>query len=488
MPNIVKITGTQLTAADVVASARSRADVELAPDVERRMSTSRQIVDDAVERGERVYGLTTSVGAKTGVALRQDQLAEFNRRILLTHSVGHGPLASEESVRATMAILLNAMASGYLGVRPVLAQRLVNAINRRQTVPVHEWGSMGQSDMSSMSDLALGLFAGLDLMPGEGLALINSSAFCTAMSTLALADLTALLDSFTLVSALSMEGYAANPSIVTDAALTSRPFRGVQLHGERLRRYLQGSYLWAADGPRHMQDSLCFRSIPLIHGTAADGLAYANEQLAVEVNAAQCNPIVSLSDRALVAVANFDMVSLTMALDIARLAFAPVVTSSTERLSKMVDSFWSGLAGGLIEEDGVGATGFNGVALFHKSITSEARLLTVPLVGELASSSHSNGNMDRASMAALGARRAAELARLGTSIVAMELLTAAQAVELRGRTPLGEATKKLHDIVRQLVPFSQAGQTPPHVGPLLQLVGAGLKGLTRCGDDAAVSP
>jgi histidine ammonia-lyase len=199
--------------------------------------------------------------------------------------------------------------------------------------------------------------------------------------------------------------------------------------------------------------------------------------LAVELNAAQCNPIVSQRDHALVSVANFDMVSLTMALDIARLAFAPVVTSSTERLSKMVDSFWSGLPGGLIEEDGVGATGFNGVALFHKSITSEARLLTAPLVGELASSSHSNGNMDRASMAALGARRAAELARLGASIVAMELLTASQAVELRGQTPLGETTRKLHDLVRRHVPFAQAGQPPPHVDPLLELVNAGLPGL-----------
>jgi histidine ammonia-lyase len=470
MSYTVKITGTELTADDVVAIARSHAGVELGSCVERRMCTSRRIMDDAVERGERVYGLTTSVGAKTEVDLQPEHLAEFNRRIFLTHNVGHGPLASEETVRATMAILLNAMASGYLGVRPALAHRLVDALNSHRKVSVHVWGSVGQSDMSSMSDLALALFADLDLVPGEGLALINSSAFCTAMATLALADLTALLDAFTLVGALSMEGYAANPSIVTDAALTSRPFRGVQLHGGRLRRYLDGSYLWATGGPRHIQDSLCFRSIPLIHGTAADSLAHANEQLAIELNAAQCNPIVSRRDHALVSVANFDMVSLTMALDIARLAFAPVVTSSTERLSKMVDSFWSGLPGGLIEEDGVGATGFNGVALFHKSITSEARLLTAPLVGELASSSHSNGNMDRASMAALGARRAAELARLAASIVAMELLTASQAVELRGRTPLGETTRRLLELVRRHVPFARAGQPPPHVDPLLELV------------------
>lgn len=477
MPSTVEVTGAQLTAHEVVAIARAGSRVELGPSVDQRMRISRQIVDDAVERGDRIYGLTTSVGAKSGVDLKPEHLAEFNRRILLTHNVGHGPVASDEVVRAAMVILLNAMASGFPGVRPALAHALVDALNSRQAVAVHVLGSMGQSDMSSMSDLALGVFGDMNLLPGEGLALINSSAFSTAMATLALVDLTELLDTFTLVSALSMEGFAANLSVVTSGALASRPFHGLQLHGERIRKYLEGSYLWMNEGPRHMQDPLCFRSVPLIHGTAADSILHANDQLAVELNSAQCNPIVSQDEKKLIAVADFDMVSLTMALDIARLAFAPVVTSSTERLSKMVDSFWSGLPGGLIEEDGIGATGFNGVALFHKSITSEARLLTVPLVGELASSSHSNGNMDRASMAALGGRRAAELARLGRSIAAMELLTACQAVELRGRTPLGAGSGELFKIVRRHAPFAQAGQKAPRVEPLLEVVAGGFPGL-----------
>ncbi|MFK4271481.1 aromatic amino acid lyase [Streptomyces milbemycinicus] len=472
----VEISGSQLTIEDVVAVARHHAPVELGPSVEERMRCTRRIVDDAVKRGDRVYGLTTSVGAKTGLELQHRHLAEFNRRILRTHHVGHGPLASEDIVRATMVILLNAMASGSPGVRPELARVIVDALNSRRTVAVHLRGSMGQSDMSSMSDLALGLFEDMDLIPGEGLALVNSSAFSTALGALALADLAALLDSFTLVGALSMEGYAANPSIVTEAALISRPFSGLQTHGRRVRTYLEGSYLWQQGGPRHLQDPLCFRSIPLIHGAAADGLAHARGQVAIELNAAQCNPVVSQRENRLVAAANFDMVSLTMALDFARLAFSPVVTSSTERLAKMTDSFWSGLSAGLVEEDGVGATGFNGVALFHKSITSEARLLTVPLVGELSSSSHSNGNMDRASMAALGGRRAAELVELCRSIAAMELLVAAQAAELRGRTPLGAGTGALFELVRERVPFAQAGHPPPHIEPLLDFVTTELPG------------
>jgi histidine ammonia-lyase len=477
MSHTVTITGTALTPEQVVAVARAPARVVLDASVEARMVSARRIVTDAIARGERVYGLTTSVGTKTGVDLAAEHLAEFNRRILFTHNVGHGPVADDDAVRATMTVLLNQLASGYPGVRPELARVLVDALNNNRLAPVHVLGSMGQSDMSAMSDLALGLFGSVELAPGEGLALLNSSAFSTASATLAMVDLRQLLDVFTVAGALSMEAYAANPSIVTDPALASRPFPGLLEYGSRIRTYLSGSYLWENGGPRHIQDPLCFRSIPLIHGTAADNMTFAESQLRTELNAAQCNPIVSIDDQRLVAVANFDMVSLTMALDIARLAFAPVVTCSTERLAKIADSFWSGLPSGLIAEDGVGATGFNGVALFHKSITSEARLLTQPVVGELASSSHSNGNMDRASLAALGARRASEIVRLGISIVAMEMLTAAQAVGLRGRTPLGSVTGEVLRLIRDRVPFAAAGERPPRVDPLLDLVADGIPGV-----------
>jgi histidine ammonia-lyase len=134
----------------------------------------------------------------------------------------------------------------------------------------------------------------------------------------------------------------------------------------------------------------------------------------------------------------------------------------------MVDVTWSGLAVGLIEEDGIGAPGFNGVALFHKSITSEVRLLSAPVVNEIASSSHSNGVMDRASLAALSARRGMEMAKLCESIFAMELLVAAQAVELRGSHPIGQGSKKLFDFAREAVPFTSVGNCPPNVQPLLK--------------------
>ena len=456
----VDITGFDLTIDRLVRVARGKEPVSVTTEAVERMKAARAVVDNAVARGEKVYGVTTSVGAKTGVPLAPDRIGEFNRRLLLTHNVAHGPLVPEEAVRAMMAVLLNAMASGRLGVRPLLAERLAAALNEGRAIDVHIWGSMGQSDMAPITDLALALYSDIELQAGEALAMLNSSALALGTAALAMADLRDVLDQWSLIAALSMEGFAANPSIVSNAALQSR-----------IRAYLAGSYIFAKGGPRHLQDPLSFRSLPLLHGTAADSLAFAYGQVEAELSASQNNPIVSIEEQALVSVANFDTVSLSMALDIARLGFAPVMTSSAERVAKQVDSFWSGLTVGLIEEDGVGLPGFNGLAQFHKAITSEARLATAPVVHELASSSHSNGNLDRAGMAGLAARKTGEVASLCRSIAAVELMVAAQAVEIRKATPLGAVTGRLHALVREAVPFAAAGDRVPHLDPLLRHLG-----------------
>lgn len=470
MDMIVEVTGHNLTLEMIDAVARQGRRVAIGATAIDQMERGRQALDTAIARGERIYGATTSVGPKTTTRIDQGNATEFNRRLLRTHNAGHGPVASRDAVRATLLALLNSLASGRTGARPLLAHVIAEAINADTPIDMHVWGSMGQSDMSSMSDIGLALFGDAELAAGEALALLNSSAMSTGMAALAVIDLDRLLRLSTLTSALSMEGYAANPSIVSAIALESRPFDGLRLHGGSIRRYLDGSYILDADGPRNHQDPLCFRSLPMVQGTAQDNMTFATGQIIRELNASQGNPVISLNDGGLAAVANFDMVALCMALDVARLGFAPLLTSSAERVAKLVDAIWSGLPASLIEDDGVGAPGFNGVALFHKSITSEARLLTVPLAGELASSSHSNGVMDRASLAALGARRAIELAHLGRSIIAMEMMVAAQAVDLRGRRPLGRVTGALHAFVREALPFTATGGSAPRVQPLLDLI------------------
>lgn len=464
----VDIDGQSLCIEGVVRIAREGATVELPPVAWEQIRSGRGVVERTVSRGDLVYGVTSSVGAKTGVLLDPDNYTEFNRRLLETHNFGHGPTASHEVVRSMLVILLNSMASGRLGVRPILAEKIVDALNSDRHFTVHLWGSTGESDMSPVVDIVLDLYEDVQLAAGEAIALINSSALSVGSAALAIHDIEKVLRNGCIVAALSMEGFAANPSILSNAAVKSRPFDGLALAIKLIKSELDGSYIYKENGPRHLQDPLCFRSLPITYGNAFDVLDFAKKQIGIELNASQNNPVVSIEDDAMVSVANFDMLSLSMALDALRLALAPVVTGSTERLAKLVDSYWSGLSVGLIEADELGLPGFNGLAQVHKSLTSEARLLAAPTVNELASSSHSNGNLDRVSMASLSARRSMEMATLSKSILAFELQVAAQAVEMRNvQTLLGENTTRIFRFVRNLLPFAGGSQRVPHPAPLM---------------------
>ena len=171
-----------------------------------------------------------------------------------------------------MLRLANGFAQGAPGVRPELAQLVVDALNDGSTPRVRILGSVGQADLSANADLAHGLLGDFALAEGEALALLNNNAFSTAVAALAVADYATLLDALDVAGALDLEAFAANPSPLDPAVGDARPYPGLRATLERLRELLDGSYLWS-DPPRNLQDPLSFRSLPQVHGAARDALA-----------------------------------------------------------------------------------------------------------------------------------------------------------------------------------------------------------------------
>ena len=211
-----------------------------------------------------------------------------------------------------------------------------------------------------------------------------------------------------------------------------------------------------------------------MHGAASDALAYAGRRLAVELNAAQGNPLVVPGEERLISVANFEVLALAAALDLARIALAPLLTSADERALKLLDTAWSGLPTGLVAASGSAESGLSIYAIAGEAMTAEARLLAQPVSFELASSTGAEGIEDRATMAPLGARRLAEMTGLGERVVAIELLVAAQAVELRGCGPLGRGTRRVFELVRERVPFvGQGDALPADLEGLVALIRSG---------------
>lgn len=480
----VVLTGEGLTLEQVLRVARAREPVAVSGDAVDRMRATCGVADRALERGDPVYGLTRGIGALKRFTVQPDDVFDFNRGIVSACAVSQGEDAPADVVRATILRLANGFAKGTGGVRPELTQRLVDALNRGEEPRVPMLGSVGAADLTPLGDLAFALTADFPLQGKEGVALVSNSAFSTALATLAVADLERLLDAADAAAALDLEAFAANLTFLHPAAGWSRPYAGVAITLERLRALLDGSPLWEPGAPRSLQDPLTFRCILQIHGAARDTLGFVRRQLAIELNASQENPLVLADEDRIISVGNSDPVHLAGCVDFLRIALAPVLTSASERLDKLLQEPLSGLPQNLAERsDGLdlALTEFGVVA---HALTAEARLLAQPVSFELASTTRDQGLTDRMTMAPLGARRLAAMVGLGERIVALELLVAAQAVDLRAPASVGAGTEAVHRLVRERVPFTSSGDPPPRqLEPLRELVAGGV--LSELGSRAA---
>jgi histidine ammonia-lyase len=473
----VVLTGKGLTADDVVRVARRGEPVELAPEALARMTETRGLVERTVERGDAVYGVTTGVGARKKVRVAPEEIPAFNRRLVLNHRVAQGPDAPEEVVRATMLRLANALAGGAAGVRPQIAERLVAALNGRERPRVRLLGSLGQADLPPLADLAHELFADAELGAKEGLALMNSNAFSTALAALALADLERLVGAMDVAGALDLEGFAANVTLLHPAIGEVRPYPGIVFTLARFRKLLDGSFLWEPEAARNLQDPLTFRCLPQMHGALRDAIDFLRKQLEVELNASQENPLLVLEEERIVSVANFDVLPLAAALDFIRIAFAPVLTGACERAEKLLQGPLTGLPDGLAPRQGLAENSLGELGVSAQALTAEARLLAHPVSFEVVTTTHAEGIEDRMTMAPLAARRLAEMVELGEGVVAIELVIGAQAVDLRSPQSLGTGTRRALALVRERVPFMGEGDPlPADLEPLRDLIRSGTLG------------
>ena len=470
---MVILTGKDLALADVVAVARSDDRVEIAEEALEAMAEARALADLTFERGLPTYGLTTGLGAQKRTSLRRDDDA-FSRRQIAESRTGQGPAAPREAVRAAMLVLANQFAGASTCVRPVLAEYLVQALNDGLTPTVRSLGSLGAADLAAMADIAHGVLPGVDLAPGEGLALINSGAFGTGLAALALADAVRLLYASDVAGALALEGFAANLSVLDPAIERARRDSVLARTLERFRGLLAGSYLWQEGAARNLQDPLTFRSVAPIQAAAWAALEHALQLLGVELNAAQGNPLVFVAEGRILSASAYETVGIAAALDYVRILLASVFSSASERSVKLLDTPWSGLPTGLLPGGGPDL-GLSMHAITAQSLAAEASLLAQPVSFTVLSTAGAEGIEDRATLLPLSARRLAEVVGLGEGIVAVELLVAAQAVDTRGVSPLGIGTGAAHARIRETIPSMAVGDAPPgDADPVRALIRAGV--------------
>ncbi len=461
----VTLTGSRLTLDDVLAVARGGARVDIDSAALAAMARARAVAEQSIADGIPAYAVTTGVGSRKSFDI---EAADHDRLLVRQHRISQGSPVAHEVVRATALRLANALARATTVARPDLAVHLVAALNDDRLPTIRVLGSIGQSDLAQMADLADGILDGFELARGEAITLLNQSAFSTAYGALAYADAVVLLDALDYAGALDLEALGANLNSVHPAVGKARPYPGLQATLARLGSLLDGSEVEARD----LQDPLTFRTIAQQNGAARDAFDFVGAQIAIELNAAQSNPLVLVEEGRVISVGNFEMQPLATALDVARLALAPAISTAAERAVKLLQRPLTGLTEGLGERPAMPESALSEYGIAVQAIAVEARLLAHPVSFELVSTTQAEGIEDRMTMAPLAARRLEEMVDLGARVVAVELMLAAQACDLRGHE-LGAGTARLHRRVRGIVPFLGEGHVLPDLEPLVQLILSG---------------
>jgi histidine ammonia-lyase len=364
---IVTITEEPLALEDLLAIVDG-ARVELADSARKVITASREVVDRALSRNEAVYGLTTQVGHGKDTRLTEEEIRGEQMFLVMSHSGGIGPPLPTPQVRAALTVRLNGIARGGSGASPAVADVLVAMLNAGVHPVVPEIGSVGAGDLGPMAGMAQvtvgqgraeyqgeGLSGGealrragitpLALSGKDGLALVSANGVSIGHAALVVARAERAAAAADVAAALSMEATGANPSILHPAVARAKPIPGQAAAADHIRELLSGSDLFQPGGPRSVQDALSFRVVPQVHGALREYVAATRNAVTVELNSADDNPLVSVSDQAMISNGNFHPMVLAIACDALRIALAQVGQLSERRMAHLWDGCMQQLTG-----------------------------------------------------------------------------------------------------------------------------------------------
>ncbi len=456
---VVGTSGT--TAEDVIAVARGNARIELSGEALAALARAREIVDALAAKPEPVYGVSTGFGALASRHISPELRAQLQRNIVRSHAAGMGPRVEREVVRALMFLRLKTVASGHTGVRPSVAQTMVDVLNAGITPVVHEYGSLGCSgDLAPLSHCALTLMgegdaegpdgvvrlagellaeAGIqpvELKEKEGLALLNGTDGMLGMLVMALADLDKLYKSADITAALTLEALLGTEKVLAPELHAIRPHPGQGASAANMAAVLNGSGLtghFQEESAPRVQDAYSVRCAPQVAGAGRDTMAHAALVASRELASAVDNPVV-LPDGRVESNGNFHGAPVAYVLDFLAIAAADLGSIAERRTDRLLDKNRShGLPPFLADDAGVDS-GLMIAQYTQAALVSEMKRLAVPASADSIPSSAMQE--DHVSMGWSAARKLRTAVDNLTRIIAIEMYAATRAIELRhGLTP-----------------------------------------------------
>ncbi len=424
--------------------------LEISPAAVKAIETNRQYLDNILKGGKTYYGINTGFGSLCNVRIEDDELSQLQENLVCSHACGMGDEVPQDIVRWMLLLKVHALSKGYSGVRKEIIDRLITFYNAGITPVVYELGSLGASgDLAPLAHLSLPLLGKgevyykgerisasealqktglqpMSLAAKEGLALLNGTQFMSSYAVWSLIATKRLIQWADVVSALSADAFMAKDEPYRHSIHRVRPHKGQLETAQNMLRLLEGSEL-QKEHKEQVQDPYSFRCIPQVHGASKDAIDNILKIVETEINSVTDNPIVFHDDDAILSGGNFHGQPLALNLDFLAIALAELANIS-ERRTYLLVSGQRNLPPFLAPNAGVNS-GFMIAQYTAAAIVSQNKQLCTP--ASVDSIVSSNGQEDHVSMGANAATKLYKVVKNVQRVLAIELLTAAQALDIR---------------------------------------------------------
>lgn len=471
MTNLV-IDGSELQLEDVILVARRGAKVELSGSVKHKIQLCRGHVDTIVMEQRPVYGITTGLGELCNVRLTPEEAEKLSRNVVMSHACGVGEPLRHDQVRAILFSAVANFSQGYSGIRLETVETLVRMLNEGIIPRVPSQGSVGYlTHMAHIALVMIGLgeayyngnllsgeeamrAAGIPLMTlkeKEGLSLVNGTVCMIGISALAIYDSIQLSKWTDIAGAMSFEALRGTYYAFDERVHAVRPYKGQRQVADNLRRLIAGSEISESSKDLRIQDALSIRSMPQVHGACRDKISHALDTLQIELNSATDNPLI-FDDGGVgrpISACNAHGEPLALTMDMLTMAVTELANITERRIDRLVNPHISGLPAFLVKNGGLN-TGFMIVQYVAASLVAENKVLSHPIsVDSIPTSAFQE---DHVSMGTPAALKAAQAILNASKVIAIELLTAAQALEFHKPMKFGAGTSIIYDLIRSKVP------------------------------------
>ncbi len=460
-----------LTLEQLAAIARHGAGVKLSDDSEKRIISTRKLVEQWVKEEKTIYGVTTGFGALSDVAISKKDTRQLQQNILMSHAAGVGDPLEAETVRAVMALRVKDLARGHSGIRLETVKFLIELLNRNVCPVVPEKGSVGASgDLSPLAHLGLPLIglgevfyegrrmrsdAALEkcglkpvqLEAAEGLALVNGTQVMTAIGALAVYDAIHLTKLTDIAAAMSLEVLMGSRTEFNSRIHQVRPHPGQTAAADNMEKItLNSEIITSHKDCSRIQDAYTLRCSPQVHGASRDAVFYSRQVLETEMNSSTNNPLIFSESQDFLLGGNFHGQPVGLALDFLCMAVSELANISERRIERLVNPMLSGLPAFLVKDGGLNS-GFMIAQYTAAALVSENKVLSHP--ASVDSIPTSANKEDHVSMGTISARKCRDIVKNTEDVIAIELLCAAQALDLFTNLKPGEGTLAAYRAIRE---------------------------------------